>query len=261
MALLPTEDNLTNSNTTNAQQKVNFANLRNFIADLLGVDSSDKEAARAALGAVGETDEIGTAQIADSAVTTPKIAGGAVTASKIDINGTTTDTAPAVNDDYVMTFDASSSTNKKVKLKNLSFGPAFSASRTTTQTIVNNNATLVQFSNEIFDTNSCFDSTTDYRFTPTVEGYYQINANVTFLTGAAGQLYSVSVRKNGVSINSFVGRFQGANEAGGACQVAVYLNGSSDFVDVAVYQNSGSSQNISGAVGQNGFSGFLARGI
>lgn len=51
MALLPTEDNLTNASTTNAQQKTNFANWRNFIADLLGTDSSDKAAARAALGA------------------------------------------------------------------------------------------------------------------------------------------------------------------------------------------------------------------
>lgn len=51
MALLPTEDNLTNASTTNAQQKTNFANLRNFIADLLGTDSSDKAAARTALGA------------------------------------------------------------------------------------------------------------------------------------------------------------------------------------------------------------------
>lgn len=49
MALLPTEDNLTNSSTTNAQQKVNFANLRNFIAAFLGTDSDDTSTAKAKL--------------------------------------------------------------------------------------------------------------------------------------------------------------------------------------------------------------------
>jgi hypothetical protein len=58
MALLPTEDNLTNASTTNAQQKTNFANLRNFLADLLGTDSSNKVAARAALGVAAPGDAI-----------------------------------------------------------------------------------------------------------------------------------------------------------------------------------------------------------
>ncbi|MGI4846939.1 MAG: hypothetical protein ACRYGK_02200, partial [Janthinobacterium lividum] len=48
---LPTEASLTGASTTNAQQKTNFASLRNFLADLLGTDSGNKSAARVALGA------------------------------------------------------------------------------------------------------------------------------------------------------------------------------------------------------------------
>ncbi|MCW7541876.1 hypothetical protein OOT46_29185 [Aquabacterium sp. A7-Y] len=51
MAQLPTEAALTGASTTNAQQKGNFAALRQFLAELLGTDSADKAAARAALGA------------------------------------------------------------------------------------------------------------------------------------------------------------------------------------------------------------------
>lgn len=51
MATLPTRSAITSSSTTNAEQKVNFGDQRDFLADLLGTDSSDKVAARAALGA------------------------------------------------------------------------------------------------------------------------------------------------------------------------------------------------------------------
>jgi hypothetical protein len=55
MANLPTSAELTGASTTNAQQKTFIANLRTFLADLLGTDSSNKAAARTALGAVGLT--------------------------------------------------------------------------------------------------------------------------------------------------------------------------------------------------------------
>jgi hypothetical protein len=45
-------------------------------------------------------------------------------------------------------------------------------------TITSNTFTKVQINTEEFDTNSNFDSTTNYRFTPTVAGYYQVNGSV-----------------------------------------------------------------------------------
>lgn len=61
MALLPSGDpavagSFTSSTTTAAVNKQNFTALRNFLFDLLGVDSADKAAARAALGALGVAD-------------------------------------------------------------------------------------------------------------------------------------------------------------------------------------------------------------
>lgn len=51
MATLPTSAEVTEAGVTNAQQKTYFGNLMDFLLDLLGSDSSNKPAARAALGA------------------------------------------------------------------------------------------------------------------------------------------------------------------------------------------------------------------
>jgi hypothetical protein len=56
MATLPTRASIVSGTTTNAQQKVNLGDQRDFLADLLGTDSSNKAAARAALGAIAITD-------------------------------------------------------------------------------------------------------------------------------------------------------------------------------------------------------------
>jgi hypothetical protein len=53
--------------------------------------------------------------------------------------------------------------------------PVFSATANTTQAINAATWTKVDFANELFDSNSNFASST---FTPTVPGYYQLNASV-----------------------------------------------------------------------------------
>ena len=47
-------------------------------------------------------------------------------------------------------------------------GPAFSAYQSSAQTLSSNTVTKIQFQTEEFDTANCFDSTTNYRFTPNV---------------------------------------------------------------------------------------------
>lgn len=118
-------------------------------------------------------------------------------------------------------------------------GPAFSAYQSTVQSISNNTFTKVQFQTEEFDTASCYDNATNYRFTPNVAGYYQVSANVT-LGGASGVQYT-TVYKNGARY-----RESSTIQNGGAinCTVSelMYLNGSTDYIEVFCYQSSGSSQ-------------------
>ena len=76
---------------------------------------------------------------------------------------------------------------------------SFSAVRTTTQAVSASTWTKFQFNSEIFDTNSDFDPTTNYRFTPTIAGKYQFNVGmyVTQVWTATTIAVEVALYKNG----------------------------------------------------------------
>jgi len=57
--------------------------------------------------------------------------------------------------------------------------------------ITTNTWTKVPFNTEVYDTANCFD-TTNYRFTPSVAGYYQINATA-YLYANSGSMSQYGV--------------------------------------------------------------------
>ncbi len=121
-------------------------------------------------------------------------------------------------------------------------GPAFSAYQSSAQTVSNNTNTKIQFQTEEFDTNSCFDNSTNYRFTPTVAGYYQVNGRVEYAAG--GPYTYCTIYKNG----SFFKPGAVSNATGTyACTVSalVYLNGSTDYIELYSQQVSGGSTTVS----------------
>jgi len=83
---------------------------------------------------------------------------------------------------------------------------------------------------EQWDTNSNYDNSTNYRFTPTVAGYYQVNGGVsiTSTNTAASALY-----KNGSlycvgnpATNASLGRIPST------ISIIVYMNGTTDYVEL-----------------------------
>jgi len=138
-------------------------------------------------------------------------------------------------------------------------GPAFRANTVTAQTITNSTFTKVAYNVEEFDTNSNYDHITNYRFTPTVAGYYQINANAS-LGGATIGYVQCALYKNG-SVNTSGSSVPNNNTVGGKISASslVYLNGSTDYVEFYVWQNQGTSTNLQTATGDNTFSGSLVR--
>lgn len=108
-------------------------------------------------------------------------------------------------------------------------GPAFSAYMGSNQTVTQSVWTKLQYNTEEFDTNSCYDNST-YRFTPTVAGYYQVNACA--VVTAVGQSYNqVAVYKNGVLLK------QGVTNATSNAYVfnvaaLVFLNGTTDYIEI-----------------------------
>ena len=171
-------------------------------------------------------------------------------------------TAGAVNSTYLLD---GSVTQAKLGTGVVGNGPAFSAYLATNQTISNNTTTTIQYGAEQFDTASCF-STSTYRFTPNVAGYYCLTAYTTTV-GTTNRAYSIipNIRKNGSSI---VGGEQTVPAAAIndhfviTPTTIVYANGTTDYFDVAQYvydYTASSSTVLAGGATYNQFTGFLSR--
>ena len=163
-------------------------------------------------------------------------------------------TAGAVNSTYLT--DASV-TQAKLGTGVAGNGPAFSAYASATQSITNNTATKIVYDVEVFDTNSNFASN---RFTPTVAGYYQINAGL-FCAGAGSGGNVFSLYKSGseyvqLTRTLLSGAFNVFSN--GSC--LVYCNGSTDYLEIYTTQNSGGTL-VMGNGSSNGcwFNGCLVR--
>lgn len=115
-----------------------------------------------------------------------------------------------------------------------SAAPAFSAYRNSSQTISTNTWTKVAFDTKVYDTNTNF-STGAARFQPTVAGYYQLNGSTNLLGGGINGY--VSIYKNGTLI--FYGTSSPTGSGGSnlilTCSSIVYLNGTTDYVEIYAY--------------------------
>ena len=140
-------------------------------------------------------------------------------------------------------------------------GPAFRAYQSANQTgIASETWTKVTLNAESFDTANNFDSTTNYRWTPTTAGYYSINAQALIGRTSTGGFGYLKVYKNGSGTGATTALSAMGAEA--ACQVAitdlVYMNGSSDYMEIYVWI-SGAGALTYGSVGEVFFGGVWIR--
>lgn len=131
-------------------------------------------------------------------------------------------------------------------------GPAFSAWASTATNTATATFTRLVFATEEFDTNNNFASN---RFTPTVEGYYQISG----ATAGGFSTLIVSVFKNGTEYKRG-SQTLGATLSEVNVSTLVYLNGSTDYVELYWYQASGATQNSAVGSALSYFNGCLVRG-
>jgi hypothetical protein len=144
-----------------------------------------------------------------------------------------------------VTFDSVETSSITIGGKQAVNGPAFSAyAAATVQTITSGSQQKVLFQTEEFDTNNNFASS---RFTPTVAGYYQLNAEVRFDGVSGTGEMMIVLYKNGAEYK------RGTNQSG--TQIAanfwamtvsslVYANGSTDYFEIYVQQGSGGNLNV-----------------
>lgn len=134
-------------------------------------------------------------------------------------------------------------------------GPAFSAYLAANQSAPSTSVwTKVALNAERFDTNNNFNTSTN-RFIPTVAGYYQINGAINFVSGATS-LCACALYVNGAFYKS--GEAQtGATAYQILVSDLIYLNGSTDYVELYVYVSSTTA--LTGTAVYTGMSGSLVR--
>jgi hypothetical protein len=136
-------------------------------------------------------------------------------------------------------------------------GPAFSAYQSSAQSVTNNTFTKVSLQTEEFDTNNNFDSTTNFRFTPTVAGYYQVSGS--FNPQVATGLNILSIYKNGARFKDFSAADVSGNGGSVNGSALVFLNGSTDYVELYCYQLSGGTATLSTGVTATYFQASMVR--
>lgn len=132
------------------------------------------------------------------------------------------------------------------------YGPAFLASADGTQSVSNNTFTKLLIPTKTFDTANAVSSST---FTPLVAGYYVFSFVANF-SATSGQMFC-ELRKNGsrFALGSIVPGT--AIEGVSAGSAIAYMNGSTDYVEIYGYQNSGGSVTSRGSTY---LSGSMVRG-
>lgn len=175
---------------------------------------------------------VGSAQVADSL-----------------ISGKTALTSEPASTDELLISDAG--TLKRIDYSLITNTPAFEAFLSSNTAINDDTVTKAAVNTEVFDTDGCYDNSTNYRFTPTTAGKYFVYARGTFDDGAGQlQMAALFLYKNGSNIA--VARTNFDNTMGeGATPVintVVDMNGSSDYLEVFAQgdSNDGGTVNLQG---------------
>ena len=132
--------------------------------------------------------------------------------------------------------------------------PAFWFALSTNQSISNNTVTKIQFNTTTLDTGSFWDSS-NYRWTPTVSGYYFTNCQYKFLSSGSTSVLRVKLQKNGTDYcTSTMVSTGGSNSA--ITSGFVHLNGSSDYIEAYAQHQEGSTELIGGDPELTFFQGY-----
>ena len=155
-----------------------------------------------------------------------------------------------------------------VTINKITTQPVWSVgSSSTAQTIASSTFTKVAMSVEQFDSANAFDSTTNYRFTAPIAGYYQVNADIELSMASTSnfEFFGVLAKNADTDYLRFGDNYNVTelNPTNRACTLShlIYLN-VGDYLEIYAYQSSGASGTI--VNGANGvkytrFSGYLVK--
>lgn len=148
----------------------------------------------------------------------------------IAIKPTATTATIEHNDSTILTVDSSGNITPSNQM--YPKVPVFSARLSADQNFSTNTWAKIQFDSEDFDTNSNYDNSTNYRFTPTVAGYYLVTFNVRVnYSGSATNAIYLAIYKNGSVWTTTSHLNVTGNWGSRHITSLVYCNGSSDYIE------------------------------
>jgi hypothetical protein len=122
--------------------------------------------------------------------------------------------------------------------------PGYGAWLSSDQSIATATWTKLLLATKDFDTHLCY-STTNARFTPTAPGFYAIQATADLKVAVNQCGFQLSAYVNGALARSGpTSRASGTGHVGASLSTTLYLNGTTDYLEIWGYQDSGSSQSI-----------------
>jgi hypothetical protein len=126
--------------------------------------------------------------------------------------------------------------------------PAFSAYLSSNQSVTSSTWTKIAYDTEVFDTNNNFASS---RFTPTVAGYYQINAVVRISSSSTSTFAGIAVYKNGSQYSIALTALGTGTYivSGQVISELVFCNGSTDYIEIYGFNLSAASPVFDGSSG------------
>ena len=141
-------------------------------------------------------------------------------------------------------------------------GPAFEAFSTSDQAVNDNTTTKVQCGSEVYDSDSAYDNSTNYRFTPQTAGKYFCYGQVFVETPAQGGGTGATllrqptslIYKNGAAVGACQNNFidNQIKQFTATVSTVIDFNGSTDYVELYLYfdADGGATGSIEGHASQ-----------
>ena len=187
---------------------------------------------------------LGASDITDGIISNSKLAQDIISAE------TELAEAPASTDEFLIS-DAGVLKRLDASFIGGTNTPSFHAYLSSQQIVSDNADTKVQFDTESFDSDNCYDNSSNYRFTPNVAGKYFVYCSARADEGT-DDLYKIQngIKKNGsqttgIGQTSWDGRNGKGTDASTYSGGIIDMNGSSDYLEVHVQVDSVSGSDSS----------------
>jgi hypothetical protein len=119
--------------------------------------------------------------------------------------------------------------------------------KSTAQAIANNTFTKVTLPGPATDPQSWWNAANN-RWIPTIPGYYEVSGMLSYFSLTANTLYEIFILKNGFTVANglYPSNVSSATFLSGTVNNVVYMNGTTDYLEMWTYQSSGAAQSIEG---------------